>query len=254
MTANRFSLDGNVALVTGGTRGIGKAIAFAFAEAGACVVVASRKAEAVESTVNELRATGAAASGIAANVGRPGEAKRLVEETVAAFGGIGVLVNNAAVNPVFGPVENTGTDAFDKIMAVNVRAPFDLAKEARGFFVARGGGVVLNISSIGAVTPDAGLGIYSVSKAALVSLTRVLAKEWGKDNIRANAICPGLIRTDFSTALWQNERILAHMMSRQAIAALGEPDDIAGLALFLCSDAGRFCTGGIYMADGGYTA
>jgi NAD(P)-dependent dehydrogenase (short-subunit alcohol dehydrogenase family) len=217
-------------------------------------VVAGRKPESVESAVRELRAAGPGALGIAANVGKPGETKRLVDETVSAFGGIGILVNNAAVNPVFGPVENTGTDAFDKIMAVNVRAPFDLAKEARPHFLARGGGVVLNIASIGAVTPDAGLGIYSVSKAALVSLTQVLAKEWGKDKIRANAICPGLIRTDFSSALWKDDRILAHMMSRQAIPTLGEPDDIAGLALFLCSDAGRFCTGGTYMADGGYTA
>ena len=254
MTANRFSLDGNVALVTGGTRGIGRAIALAFAAAGARVVVASRKPEAVEAAVRDLRAVGAAAEGIAANVGKPGEATRLVEETVSKFGGIGILVNNAAVNPVFGPVENTESDAFDKIIAVNVRAPFDLAKEARPHFIARGGGVVLNIASIGAITPDAGLGIYSVSKAALVSLTRVLAKEWGKDKIRANAICPGLIKTDFSSTLWQNERILAHMMNRQAVPTLGEPGDIAGLALFLCSDAGRFCTGGTYMADGGYTA
>jgi NAD(P)-dependent dehydrogenase (short-subunit alcohol dehydrogenase family) len=249
-----FSLAGRVALVTGGTRGIGKAIALAFAAAGARVVVASRKADAVDATAGELRALGADARGLVANVGKPGEAKRLVDETVAAFGSIGILVNNAAVNPTFGPVENTGTDAFDKIMAVNVRAPFDLAKEARPHFVAAGGGVILNISSIGAITPDAGLGIYSVSKAALVSLTQVLAKEWGKDNVRANAICPGLIRTDFSSALWKNEKILEHMMTRQAIQTLGEPEDIAGLALFLCSDAGRFCTGGVYMADGGYTA
>jgi dehydrogenase/reductase SDR family protein 4 len=254
MTADRFSLDGNVALVTGGTRGIGKAIALAFARAGAHVVVASRKPEAVEAAVNELRAAGADARGIAANVGKPGEPRRLVEETVAAFGGIGILVNNAAVNPVFGPVEDTATEAFDKIMTVNVRAPFDLAKAARPHFIARGGGVVLNISSIAAVSPDAGLGIYSVSKAALVSLTKVLAREWGKDNIRANAICPGLIRTDFSTALWQDERILQYMMRRQAIRTLGEPDDVAGLALMLCSEAGRFCTGGVYMTDGGYTA
>ena len=254
MTTNRFSLDGSVALVTGGTRGIGRAIALAFAKAGARVVVASRKPEAVESTVKDLRAIGTSAEGIVANVGKPGETKRMVDETVAAFGGIGILVNNAAVNPTFGPVENTGTDAFDKIIAVNVRAPFDLAKEVRPHFIARGGGVILNIASIGAVTPDAGLGIYSMSKAALVSLTQVLAKEWGKDNIRSNANCPGLIRTDFSSALWKNEQILAHMMTRQAIPTLGEPDDIAGLALFLCSEAGAFCTGGIYMADGGYTA
>ncbi len=254
MATNNFSLDGRVALVTGGTRGIGKAIALAFAHAGARVVVASRKADAVAAATTELRAIGAGAEGIVANVSKPGETKRLVDETVTAFGNIDILVNNAAVNPTFGPVENTGTDAFDKIIAVNLRAPFDLAKEVRPHFVARGGGVILNISSIGAVTPDAGLGIYSVSKAALVSLTQVLAKEWGKDNIRANAICPGLIRTDFSSALWKNEQILAHMMNRQAIPTLGEPEDIAGLALFLCSEAGRFCTGGVYMADGGYTA
>jgi dehydrogenase/reductase SDR family protein 4 len=254
MTANNFSLEGRVALVTGGTRGIGRAIALAFARAGASVVVASRKADAVESTVSELRALGSGAHGIVANVGKDGETTRIVDETVSAFGGIGILVNNAAVNPTFGPVENTETDAFDKIIAVNVRAPFDLAKAARPHFVTGGGGVILNIASIGAVTPDAGLGIYSVSKAALVSLTQVLAKEWGKDKIRANAICPGLIRTDFSSALWKNDQILAHMMRRQAIPTLGEPDDIAGLALFLCSDAGRFCTGGTYMADGGYAA
>jgi dehydrogenase/reductase SDR family protein 4 len=254
MTANSFSLEGRVALVTGGTRGIGRAIALAFARAGARVSIASRKADAVESTVNELRSLGPGAHGIVANVGKDGEVNRIVSETVAAFGGLSILVNNAAVNPTFGPVENTGTDAFDKIIAVNVRAPFDLAKETRPHFITAGGGVILNIASIGAITPDAGLGIYSVSKAALVSLTQVLAKEWGKDNIRANAICPGLIRTDFSSALWKNEQILAHMMTQQAIPTLGEPDDIAGLALFLCSDAGRFCTGGTYMADGGYTA
>ena len=254
MTANSFSLEGRVALVTGGTRGIGRAIALAFARAGARVVVASRKSDAVESTVKELRELGPGAHGIVANVGKDGETKRIVAETVAAFGGLGILVNNAAVNPTFGPVENTGTDAFDKIIAVNVRAPFDLAKETRPHFITGGGGVILNIASIGAVTPDAGLGIYSMSKAALVSLTQVLAKEWGKDKIRTNSICPGLIRTDFSSALWKNDQILAHMMDRQAIPTLGEPDDIAGLALFLCSDAGRFCTGGNYMADGGYTA
>ena len=250
---NPASLEGKVALITGGTRGIGHAIALAFAGAGARVVVASRKAAAVESTVAALRAVGPGADGIAANVGKPGEVQRIVAHTVAAFGGIDVLVNNAAVNPAFGPVEDTSNEAFDKIMLVNVRAPFELAKEARPHMLERGGGAVLNISSIGGVTPDSGLGIYSVSKAALISLTKVLAREWGKDNIRANVICPGLIRTDFSSALWQNERILAHMMSRQAIAALGEPGDIAGLSLFLCSDAARFCTGGVYMADGGYT-
>jgi NAD(P)-dependent dehydrogenase (short-subunit alcohol dehydrogenase family) len=253
MAADRFSLDGKIALVTGGTRGIGKAIAIAFARAGASVVVVSRKQEAVDATVAELRAVGPGAAGIACNVSKDDEALAMVAQAAAAFGGLDVLVNNAAVNPVFGPVENTSPGAFDKIIAVNVRAPFEIAKAVRPYFLARGAGAIVNISSIGGVSPETGLGIYSVSKAALISLTQVMAREWGKDHIRANAICPGLIKTDFSSTLWQNEDILKHMMRGQAIARLGQPEDIASLALFLASDAAAFCTGAVYMADGGYT-
>lgn len=253
MPPDRFSLTGKVALVTGGTRGIGRAIALEFARAGATVVVASRKQDAVDATIEELKAAGPGASGIALNVSKPGEPARMVEHVISSFGALDILVNNAAVNPIFGPVEDTSTEAFDKIIAVNVRAPFEIAKLALPHFKARGGGAVLNLSSIGGLTPEPNLGIYSVSKAALVSLTQVLARGWGKDNVRVNAICPGLIKTDFSSALWQDDRILAHMMRNQAIARLGEPEDIAGLALFLCSEAGAFCTGGVYVADGGYT-
>jgi len=252
MAPDRFSLEGKVALVTGGTRGIGKAIAATFAQKGAKVVVAGRKADGVTAAVAELRVAGADVSGVAANVSKADDAKAMVEHAVATYGAIDILVNNAAVNPVFGPVVNTSTEAFDKIIAVNVRAPFALAKLVLPHFQARGGGVILNISSIGGLSPEHGLGIYSVSKAAVISLTQVLAREWGKENVRANAICPGLIRTDFSGALWKDERILAHMMQSQAIAKLGQPDDVAGLALLLCSDAGAFCTGGVYLADGGY--
>ena len=253
MTPDRFSLDGKVALVTGATRGIGQAIAARFAAAGAAVMVVSRKQDAVDATVAGLQTAGARVAGRAANVSRPEDAARIIADTVKEFGGVDVLVNNAAANPVFGPVENTGTDAFDKIMGVNVRAPFDLAKAARPHFITRGGGVILNISSIGGISPEPNLGIYSVSKAAIISLTQVLAKEWGKDGIRANAICPGFIKTDFSSALWQNEKILAHILRTQALSKLGEPDDIATLALFLCSDAGSLCTGGVFLADAGYT-
>ena len=253
MTPDRFSLDGKVALVTGATRGIGQAIAVRFAAAGAAVMIVSRKQDAVDATVAGLQTAGARVAGRAANVSRPEDAARIIADTVKEFGGVDVLVNNAAANPVFGPVENTGTDAFDKIMGVNVRAPFDLAKAARPHFITRGGGVILNISSIGGISPEPNLGIYSVSKAAIISLTQVLAKEWGKDGIRANAICPGFIKTDFSSALWQNEKILAHILRTQALSKLGEPDDIATLALFLCSDAGSLCTGGVFLADAGYT-
>jgi dehydrogenase/reductase SDR family protein 4 len=253
MSSDRFSLEGKVALVSGGTRGIGKGIATAFAAYGARVVVASRKQDSVDLSVAQLKAAGAEAVGFAVNVSTAAECERLIEGTVATFGGIDILVNNAATNPVYGPVENTSTEAFEKIIAVNVRAPFDLAKAARPHFVARGGGVILNISSIGGISPEPGLGIYSVSKAAIVSLTQVLAKEWGKDNIRANVICPGLIKTDFSSALWGDEKVLKYMMKNQAIAKLAEPDDIASTALLLCSDAGSFITGGVYVVDGGYT-
>ena len=253
MAADSFSLDGKVALVTGGTRGIGKAIARAFGRAGAKVAVVGRKEAGVTAAIAEVTGAGVTALGIAANVSRAEDVQRMVAETVSAFGALDILVNNAAVNPVFGPVEDTSPEAFDKIMAVNVRAPFEIAKLALPQMKARGGGVILNISSIGGVRPEENLGIYSVSKVAIIGLTKVLAREWGKDNVRANVICPGLIRTDFSHALWGNEKILAHTMRGQAIAKLGEPEDIAGLALFLCSEAGAFCTGGVYLADGGYT-
>lgn len=252
MAHDRFSLAGKVALVTGGTRGIGKGIAKAFAEAGAQVMIVSRKEPSVEAAVAELASAGTV-HGLAANVARPEEQTKIVDATVAAFGGIDILVNNAATNPLVGPVENTSSEIFDKIMALNLRAPFELAKAVRPHFIARGGGAIINLSSIGGVSPEAGLGIYNVSKAALISLTQVLAREWGKDNIRANVICPGLIKTDFSAALWQNEQILKHMMRGQALTRLADPVDIASLALFLAAEASAFCTGATFMADGGYT-
>ena len=246
-------LNGKVALVTGGTRGIGRAISLALAKAGARVVVTSRKEASVDETVAIIRALGLPADGIPANVGRLNEAHALIDRTLELAGGIDILVNNAAANPVFGPVEETSSDAFAKIMDVNLRAPFELAKRALPSMTSRGGGAIVNISSIGGVSPEAFLGIYSVSKAALISLTQVMAREWGKRGVRANAICPGLIKTDFSQALWSNDALLQRMMEAQPIARVGEPEDVANLALFLASDASSFCTGGVYMVDGGYT-
>ena len=254
VTVTSFDLSRRVALVTGGTRGIGKAIAQALAQAGATVIVSSRKAPAVEQVVAELRGAGGSAHGIPANVGRLEEALSLVDRAIEIAGGIDIVVNNAATKPVYGPIEATSSEVFDKIVAVNVKAPFEIARRALPSMTARGGGVVLNISSIGGLSPESGLGIYSVSKAALISMTQVMAREWGKHGVRANALCPGFIRTDFSAALWKDEALMARVLSEQPVPRLGTPEEVAGFALYLCSDAAAFCSGGAYLIDGGYLA
>ena len=246
-----FRLDGRVALVTGASRGIGEAMARALAEAGAHVVVTSRKAESVEAVAESIRQSGGQATGRALHVGRADELAEAVHQIAEAHGGLHVLVNNAATNPVYGPVEDTDEAAFDQIMGVNVKGPFLLAQAALPHLADEGGSVI-NVSSIGGVKPEAGLGIYSVSKAALVSLTQVMAKEWGPKGVRANAVCPGLIQTRFSQALWDDERTLDRFTRHLPAGRIGVPEDLAGLAVFLASDASAYCTGGVFTADGGY--
>lgn len=254
MTAsNLFSLEGKTALVTGASKGIGEAIARLFAAYGAKVVINSRRQEELDAVAADIRANGGDCKGIAANTGDAAACRLLVEKVVALHGGIDILVNNAASNPVFGPVVECEEWAFDKIMNVNVKAPFELGKLVYPVMKKGGGGSVINISSIAALSPDPGLGIYSVSKAALNMLTKVMAKEWGADHIRVNVICPGLIKTKFSEALWQNEKWLQHFVKLTPLGRMGTVDEIAALALYLASGASAYCTGTVFTADGGVT-
>ncbi len=249
---NSFSLEGKVALITGASKGIGEAIARNYANMGAKVVINSRKQEAVDAVANAINTEGGTAIGVAGQVGNMEDCQRLFDETMSAFGRIDIVVNNAATNPVFGPVENTDASVFDKIMNVNVKAPLELAKMCLPVMEKNGGGSIINVSSIGGLKAEQMLGIYSVSKAALISLTKVMAAEWGKYNIRANVICPGLIQTKFSQALWSNDKIMKHMLSQVPLGRIGQPEEIVGLALFLASEASSYCTGGVFVADGGY--
>lgn len=253
MTQPHFDLQGKVAVITGASKGIGESMARLMAAAGAKVVVSSRKQESVDILAAAIKAKGGEAMGVAANVGNLDQVRTLVEKTMDIYGGIDILVNNAASNPVFGPVTECDTAAFDKIMDVNVKAPFELGKLVYPVMKSRGGGSVINISSIGGLSPEPHLGVYSVSKAALIMLTKVMAKEWGKDNIRVNAICPGLIQTKFSQALWQNEEILKRFLNITPLNRVGQPDEIGALALFLASDFSAYCTGTVFTADGGLT-
>ena len=248
----RFDLSGKVAVITGATRGIGRAISFELGRAGATVVVSSRKAEAVTATVQALEAENITARGFPANVGRLDEARALIGFAESEAEGLDILVNNAAVSPLYGPLTSMTEAAFDKIMAVNLKAPLELAVRSLPIMAARGGGSIINLSSVDGLRPDHDLAIYSASKAALINLTKAMALEWGPQNVRANAICPGLIKTDFSAAMWRDNAGVQTQLARQPLPRLGTPEDVAGLALFLASDAGSYCTGGVYVVDGGW--
>jgi NAD(P)-dependent dehydrogenase (short-subunit alcohol dehydrogenase family) len=247
-----FDLTNKAAIVTGASKGIGEAIARGLAEFGARVVVSSRKQEAVEAVAARFRKDGLNATAVAAHVGDSSAVHRLVDETVRLSGRLDVVVNNAGTNPVYGPLLEADGQAFDKIVSINLKGPLELARAAYPHLRERGGSIV-NISSIGGLTPEPGLGLYSVSKAALLSLTKVMAHEWGRDGIRVNAICPGLIQTKFSAALWQDEQVLQRFLREVPLGRIGQPDDIVGLAVYLASDASRYCNGAILTVDGGYT-
>ena len=248
----QFNLEGKVAIITGSSKGIGKAIAKGLAENGAQVVISSRSQEACDSVVAEFKKKGLSAIGIVCHVGKDDQRKQLISKTIAAFGRIDILVNNAATNPVYSPIEEIDPVIFDKIMEINVKAPWALSNLVLPHLQANKNGSIINIASVEALTPGYGLGVYSTSKAAILMLTKNQAKEWGTYGIKVNAICPGLIKTKFSAALWQNEKMLHKLEKSIPSGRMGKPEEMVGLACLLASNAGNYMTGGVYTADGGY--
>jgi len=249
-----FDLTGKTALVTGSSRGIGRAIAEEMARAGARVVISSRKQAACDEVAAAIRQAGGKAIAVACNIGDKDQVNALVDRACAEFGKIDVLVLNAAINPAFGPLADVADDALDKVMAVNVKSQLWFCSLVLPEMAARGDGAVIFIGSIGALRGSPNLGAYAMSKAAVMQMVRSLANEWGKHNIRINAIAPGLIRTDFSKALTDNKEVLAKRLAGTPLGRLGEPADIAGVAVMLAGDAGRFITGQSIVVDGGAVA
>jgi len=248
-----FDLTNKVAIITGSSRGIGRSIAETMAGLGAKVVVSSRRAEACESVAVAIRDRGGEATVIPCNVSRKNEVEALVAGTLAHYGRIDILVCNAAVNPVFGPLAQLSDEAFDKIMGANVKSNIWLANLVIPGMAARGGGAVVIISSIGGLRGSDMLGAYGISKAADFALARALAVEWGPRNVRVNCIAPGLVKTDFARALWEDEARLAVRTARTPLRRIGLPEEIGPIAAFLASPAASFITGEIIVADGGVT-
>jgi NAD(P)-dependent dehydrogenase (short-subunit alcohol dehydrogenase family) len=248
-----FDLTGKTALVTGSSRGIGRAIAEAMAAEGAKVVISSRKADSCAEAAAAIEAKGGQAVAIACHVGEKAQLQALVAKTHAVFGGIDILVNNVGANPVLGPLQTLSDDAFDRVMTSNVRSALWLSNLVLPEMAARKDGAVIFISSIAALRASAGINAYGAAKAALMQLARGLAAEYGPSNIRVNCIAPGLIKTDFARALWDNDDRSRQRIAETPLGRLGEPRDIAGAAVLLASPAGSFITGQTIIIDGGVT-
>ncbi|MCS6857293.1 MAG: glucose 1-dehydrogenase [Sandaracinaceae bacterium] len=250
----KIDLNGKVAIITGASRGIGEAIARAFARAGAMTVLASRKRESLEKVAQKIREEGGVALALPCHVGRQEEVESLVRSAVERFGKVDVLVNNAATNPYFGPMMLLEESAWDKTFEVNLKGPFYAIRAlVRHLQERQAPGSIINIASVAGMMGMPLQGIYAMTKAALISMTRTLAIELGPAQIRVNAIAPGLIDTRFSAALVSNEEIRGSILNRLAIKRIGVPDDVASLALLLASDASSYITGACFVVDGGWS-
>ncbi|MEZ4664991.1 MAG: glucose 1-dehydrogenase, partial [Caldilineaceae bacterium] len=247
----QFDLSHKVALITGASRGIGEAIAKTYAAAGATVILSSRKQEGLETVAAEIQAAGGRAIPIAAHTGDSRAVQALVEQVVQQVGGVDILVNNAATNPHFGPIMTSEESHWDKILDVNVKGYFRMVQACAPLMQARGGGKVINMASVAGRTPLAGMGIYCVSKAAVIMLTEVLAAELAADNIQVNAIAPGFIKTQFSSAIWANPAINDAVVAAIPQKRIAAPEELTGIALYLASAASSFTTGATITVDGG---
>ncbi|HEY85277.1 MAG TPA: glucose 1-dehydrogenase [Chloroflexi bacterium] len=246
-----FDLTDKIALITGASRGIGKAIAMTYAAAGAKVVLASRKQEQLDAVAAEIKAAGGEALPIAAHTGSTEAVEKLVAQIIQTYGGVDIVVNNAASNPHFGHILTAEDSHWDKILDVNLKGYFHVAKACAKSMRERGGGKIINIASVAGQTPLPGMGVYCVSKAAVLMLTEVLAAELAKDNIQVNAIAPGFIKTKFSSALWGNPQIHQAVTNAIPQKRIAQPEELTGIAFYLASDASSFTTGSTFVVDGG---
>ena len=248
-----FDLTGKVAIITGASRGIGQAIAQGFAEAGAKVVLSSRKQDGLDPVATGIKAQGGEATAIAAHNGDKAALQALARAALDTYGRIDILVNNAATNPHFGTLLEAEDSMWQKTIEVNLMGNVWLTQAVVPSMRANGGGKIINVASVNGLRPGRMQGIYSITKAGVISLTQTLAMELGGDNIQVNAIAPGLVKTKFARAIWENEDILNEMLRRTPAGRIGEPDDIAGIALFLAAPASGFATGQVFVVDGGVT-
>ena len=250
---NLFDLSGKVAIITGSTKGIGKAIAERMAEHGARVVISSRNQDACNEVAQGIRDKGGEAIAIACNINYKEQLENLAISTRDQLGPADILVCNAALNPYYGPIQEISDEAFDKVMHANIGSVHRLCQLVIPGMAERDGGSVIIVSSIGGIKGTDKLGAYAISKAADMQIARNLAVEWGPSNVRVNCIAPGLVRTDFAKALWENPETYAITVKRYPLKRIGEPDEIAGAAIYLASAAGSFTTGQTIVVDGGGT-
>jgi len=249
-----FSLTDKTALVTGASRGIGEAIARGMAEQGATVLLASRKQEALDAVAASIAADGGKALAVACHTGKPGDVEALFERVKSEFGRLDVLVNNAATNPYFGPAVDASESVFDKTFEVNVKGYFLMAQHAARMMVAQGGGSIINVASMVGVSPAPMQGVYSMTKAAVIAMTKSFAKELGGAGVRCNALCPGLTETKFARVLIDTKEIYDTFIRDVPLGRHAQPSEMVGAALYLASDASSYTTGAILVCDGGRLA